>query len=390
MAVAGVLATQLNTAAVRPKGLYLGGVDVLKDPVAGTWGVPIESIEVVENGPGAASEMRFSIDDPGIHVEIVDGMEVRYQDIANDVPLFLGWVDHFDEIPDFGDQGRSIVVSATGVEALLDWAITSTTVSVPNGGLLVDAIQAVIAAAAGMTELRAIAGTTDQSTQAAPIAYRSPQTYQLTAALGIAAGTTVREAIRQLIALSARGAAAEIPAAYVVTIDFWRGLRVYDPTLANPTDYVDVIIPSGGAVTEGLKHAVETATVRGVLVFGTVVTAIVTDGSGKPGPFVRIDDPTITTVTAAQAAGVAYLAGYATGVRGSYERQDHTPTQGVHPGSQVRITLASVELAAAAFRIASIKKTFLGSGRENWVIAYGLLPPSAVRMIRRLTRNVLN
>ena len=213
--------------------------------------------------------------------------------------------------------------------------------------------------------------------------------FQLTDALAIGVGTTVREALRQVIAQSAAILSDRIPAAHVITIDFWRGLRVIDPEEATPTDFTDVVIPSGGAVTEGLKHSVETATVRGVLVFGTVVTAIVTDGSGKPGPFVRIDDPTLTTITACRAAGLAYLAGYASGVRGSYERQDHTPTQGVHPGSQVTITLASVELAAAAFRIASIKKTFLGSGRENWVIAYGLPPPSAMRLIRRLTRNML-
>lgn len=386
MAVAAVLATALNTAAVRPKGLWVGGVDVLK-ATSGAWGVPIETISITENGPGAVSNMSFTIDDPQIQVLLADGMDVRYQDIATDQTLFYGWVDHYDVIPDFGDQGRSIVVSVVGIETLLDWSILSAQMTIAAGMLTTDAIQSVLAFAYGSGSIRGLAGTgATQSTQALPIA--SSPAYVVTEALSILTGTTVREAIRQVIAASALAGTA---APFVVTVDFYGGLRVFNPAFSSTIDYADVTIPAGAVRAERLVHSVEAASARAVIVVGTGVTAFVSDGTGLAGPAVRLDDTTITTATAARAAGIAYLAQYAAGTRGNYERQDHIPTANVHPGSIVNITNTQIGIAPGTpYRIGSITKSFNPSGRENWKITYGLLPPSLTRLIRRFTRSTLS
>src|SRR4051812_18177138 len=123
----------MNTA-VRPKMLYLAGNDVLRPQgtLGNTFGVPLESVEVTEAGAGGVSSMTFRIDDPNIAIVVNDGDEVRFYDQTNGVPIFTGWVQHWSYDPDFGNQGRTIAVQCIGVDALLDWAVTTVALTFPG------------------------------------------------------------------------------------------------------------------------------------------------------------------------------------------------------------------------------------------------------------------
>ena len=63
---AAVVAAALTDHSAHPFALWVGGVDWIKQPgVAGNlFGVPLDSIEVTENGPGGVSSLRCSVEDP--------------------------------------------------------------------------------------------------------------------------------------------------------------------------------------------------------------------------------------------------------------------------------------------------------------------------------------
>jgi hypothetical protein len=65
MPLAAVIATQLTDHSAHPDSLLVGGVDVILTPGTGgnRLGVPIESIDVREQGPGGVSSMEFIVDD---------------------------------------------------------------------------------------------------------------------------------------------------------------------------------------------------------------------------------------------------------------------------------------------------------------------------------------
>lgn len=404
MAVAGVLVTQLNSAAVRTKLLTVGGVDVIKQPgnTTNPYGVPLDSIEVEEAGPGGVSSMRFVINDPAISVIVQDGMDIRFHDITNDVPIFSGWVQSWRYLPAFGQQGRRIEVTAIGGEAVLDWAFVAS-LTIPAGTDFRAAVQSAVANAEGIRDLRPFANpaiTAGPSTQAMPIAnlYLGGGDAQGSISSAVVLnGVSLREAIRQIGAVSTYqswyygGPAADIYA----TVDAYKGLRVWrkSSTINDPGDYTTLTIddtPSGSIRAEGLNHEVDAAgIVRAVYITGgnALGTGLVTDGTGKPGPVASFSDSTILTADALAQAGQNFLAQYAVGSRGSFNLIDHTPTVTVHAGGAVTITDARAGLAAQSFYIMSIRKTF-NAVRQTWSISYGGLPPSAMRLTRRLTRAV--
>ncbi|HET7031105.1 MAG TPA: hypothetical protein VFI34_11385, partial [Candidatus Limnocylindrales bacterium] len=120
MATAAVLATALTTHAAKARGLFVSGVDVLYEPSApGSMGyaVPIESVQVHEDGPGGVSSLSFTIEDYALRVELTDGAEVRFEDLVRGVPVFRGWVQHWDETPRAGGVGRDFRVIARGAES---------------------------------------------------------------------------------------------------------------------------------------------------------------------------------------------------------------------------------------------------------------------------------
>jgi hypothetical protein len=377
VAVAGVLATALTTHAAHPKSLLIDGVDVI-GPIGG-YGVPLDTISVTENGPGRTSSMSFTIDDPSRLVNLTDSASVAFMDNARDYPLFLGWVDRYEMQPAFGDQGRAIKVECVGIEAALDWAITANAITLPVSTSGVDALQAVVAQCIGLTEIRALSGGIN-STIAAPIYGPNLMQYAVT----IAAATSLRAAIAAIGASLTSGGQA-----YVGTIDFWRGLRFY-PDISSAPDYSGLTI-SDSAPGEPIVHGVDGATVRAVTVTGTGVSVTVTDGTGKPGATVPVTNLGLTTAAACTFYGLAYLAQYATSVRGTITITDTDPaTWGAlakfHVGGVSNITNSRLGIAGVSYKMTTIAKTFNGSGRENWVISYGGAGhPSAVALARHLT-----
>lgn len=388
MALGAVLGAALQSPGTRARALWMGGVDVLKQTGgAATYGVTVESIEVTESGPGAVSTMVYEIDDPQLSIGITDGMDVTYYDIANGRPVFVGWIDHYSIRPAFGQQGRTISVSAVGVESILDWSINLGTYGINVGSRVSDGVQLIASRATGTGELRAGsaagAGFTN-STQDLPVtATSSNPGFLVSETISIAAGTTMREALRQLSSVS--------PVPQNASVDFYRGLRTWNVG-SPPADYLGLFIddsPAGAIVAEDIDHEVDSALVRGVYVVGTGVTLYLSDGTGKPGPTVRLEDANITTVAGAQYAAAFYLAERAAGVRGSLSLFDRAEPTGVRAGSLVTITDARIGLSPGVYAISQIRWTYTGA-RSNMAFTYGALPASAARLIRNLTRKTLS
>ena len=198
MPVAAVIATALTNRAYRAALLTVGGRDVLADP-SKRYSVPLESIEVNEAGPGDVSSMSFVIEDYGLTVNVADGNEVRFHNIRTGQPMFLGWVQAWNVTPDFGDQGRTIAVQAVGIEAVLDWAIIPSALTVLTGTSLGAAFQTVLSAAIGLDEMRWALNTVNvpptPSSQAVPL---GATPVLLLSDVAIPAGTSVRGALNLL------------------------------------------------------------------------------------------------------------------------------------------------------------------------------------------------
>lgn len=400
MALGAVLATALTDRARRSKGLYLGGVDVASErgAVGNRVGVPIESVSVTEAGPGGVSSMTFSVDDPGLGVGIARGMDVRFHDHVTDAPDFLGFVQGYTVAPAFGDQGRHIDVQAIGIEAVLDWAMTTSDLTFPGGSItrVATAIQTIVANSAGLGPIRAFANDAfSNGTQASPLS--SIVTTPNAASFSIPTGTTVREAIRTVIAnMPLPGPDTDYQLA--VTVDFTYGLRTWRDVILSaldvtPSDYGTETIVNGpaGTVSENLEYTVSALDAPvAVVVRGSALSVTVPGGEGVMGPVASITDTTITTIADAWQRGQAYLASFRQSLRGSYRQTDRVPNATIHPGSIVVLTDARVGLAAVPLRVAQIDKEFNPSGREDWTLSFGGMPPSGAALIRRLTRATLS
>lgn len=393
MALGAVMAAALTTHAARSKALWVGGVDVVKEPASPSrYGTPIESVRVTEVGPGAVSNMSFRIEDAFMQITVSDGMEVLFQDITNDRPYFYGFVDSVEMINRPGDQGRFIDVECTGIEAIIDWAVLTADYAVTAGTPVADAIQAAAALANGTGGLRAFASTGGSaSTRPLPIASAvSPWT--VSQAVTLSAGTSLREAITTLLGLVV---ISPVTSRLAVTVDFFRGLRVFldTPTSSAISGYESWVVNDDstafGLQGEPTMYGFDAATVRSVFVRGTAVTAYVTDGSGKPGPTAYLADTSLTTADACIAAGTAYLAAYGTVIRGSItytDRADWAGGEGSHPGSSVTITDTRLGLSSSVQKVAQFDRAFRHSGRQDWVVSFGSRRPSMVQQVRRLTR----
>lgn len=394
MALGAILGAALTDHSARSKGLYVGGVDVIDQPGSSgnLFGVPLETIEVTEAGPNGVSSMTFVIDDPNLAITVSDGMDVRYQDFTLNATTFYGFVQVWNIEPAFGDTGRQIKVTAVGVETVLDWGVLGTTIVFPALTGLTDAVQSVVANSIGLGPIRAFSNSSAGfGDQANPIQFLGGSLN--TAALTVTAGTTVREAIRQLWTwILAPG--------YLtanVTVDFYYGLRLWLSQYGfafQPDDYTTETLVNTGASaanTEALEYETSAGDiVRGVFVRGTGISGTVSDGTGKMGEIATLDDASITTAAGVIAAGIAYLQAFNAGVRGRYQRTDWTPVATIHAGGYVRITDARADLSAVDFRIMEIRKTFNPSTRENWTVTFGGLPPSGANLMRRLTRDTLS
>lgn len=403
MPSAAIIGAALTDHSERFAGLWVGGVDVSKEPGGGEpgYGVEEHTIEVSEVGPGGVSSMTFTIDDPNSQIEVLAGMDVRYEIFGNAFfsrfgPVFRGWVDSFTYTPAFGDQGRTIEVQCIGPEAFLDWSLTAAAFAIPVGTNVTDAIQTILGWGTGVNVPYrgfAVGGTTQEDSD-----YEEPistvgSTGLTVDDITIAAGTTLRAAFQQLEAVS--------PIPQAVTMDFYLGVRSFDPIwngIENPSDWnhPSFVGTSELNVTEDLAHQVTGATYRSVRVVGSGVALTVTDGSGFPGAMARLEDDTVTDEGTALAVGQQFLARNRTVPRGTlrktsrntYDLDDFGAT---HPGAQARLNNSRIGVSDTRYPITEIRRTFTGGGTlEDIEFTYGDLGPSFVRTFRRLTRGTIS
>jgi hypothetical protein len=180
-----------------------------------------------------------------------------------------------------------------------------------------------------------------------------------------------------------------------VTVDHVFGLRVW-AVLAPPIAPSDATTPVtvdtlGTNKPTSLSYDIDASgIVRGVLVVGNAVTALVTDGTGKYGRYAVLEDQLVVTAVQAQARGQAYINDYRTGLRGSLTLSDVAsgPTSAFDILRLLGLTDISTGVSGT-FTISSLGFRFYGSKRDVSV-GFGGLAPSGAAVMRRLTRDQLS
>lgn len=401
-----------GNAAGPPRALWLDGDNVLKQlGVSGNgYGVPVDSIEVTEAGPGGVSRMTFTIDDPLKAVTLRRGAEVQFHDLAGGHKDFHGWVQSWSLTP--WALGRRYSVRCWGPEKLLDWLIVPS-LTLASGTIVRDCFVAILAAGMaavgigaplttrGKAALGGYAGDAGEEIAAfsnIPFTWAIGYTLTLT-------NQTVRQAIEQVFrAMNPTGGEGFPwdPAASqtgMLTVDMNLAVRIFR-TDVRPADWSDLTVTdthAGPIRAAGLQHTTDAGDVpAGVYVAGgnAAGSGLVPAGDGRVGPIAVLNDSSILSATARDIAGTNYMAersgtGALGPTRGEFDLDEHTPAGTVHAGSFVNITDAETG-ATGTYRIAQIDKRYLGNGLEQWHVTYGGLRPSVARAIRRYTKAVLS
>jgi hypothetical protein len=393
MTSSAVIATQLTSTTAYPYALYLGSLNVIAGTGGNAAAVPFDTIDLTEIGPGGASALSFTVEDPQGVVPIPGAsMNVQLWDLTNNRPMFNGFVQDRNLRP-YQPQGRYIDITAIGIEAVLDWMIVPS-LTILSGTNTQAAVQSCYANATGIgVALNATGTSADNGSLAGPIGDLGAASGASTQLDVVLAGETLREAIRKVLDVSQLAGGSfgfKTASIGVATVDFWGGLRVFDPT-QGPSDYALLVVndTTGPIYSEPLNHELDdTGTIHQIYIKGgnAAGTGLFSDGSGIAGQVAFLDDATILTSTARDAAGFAYLADKGGAVRGVFGMKTVRPTTNIRAGSQVSVidTLVGV---SQTFPIASIHKTFTDT-LQNWEVAYGGLRPSAMRHLRRLTRYI--
>jgi hypothetical protein len=401
MAGAAVVAAALTDHAAKAKILTVGGLDVLRAPSPGTYGVDVESVELVEASAGQVSRLTFTIDDPEGALTFDERAVVHFYDATRGIPLFLGFLEaaRFRQV----GLGRAIDVTATGIEAVLDWMICPAA-TIPAAMAISDGVQMLVGQAFGVgVQIRAFVASSTTSTQARPICNNAATA---PADVAIPAGT-LRASLRALVT-SRLGGVSTTGIDFLVTVDAYAGLRVYVLTAAgdawvsdwDPLDGANGVNSVAGPLWgAALEHSVDAAgAYHQVLVKGgpsaPVAQLLVGDGSGAPGPIGLLSDSTSTTIEGMTATALAWMRGRRVAVRGRVRVEELLDVGGVvtqrHPGVLFSVRDAQVIGPALFVSYATeVRKRFHASGTETWTIAYGAQAPSMARLVRRLTRDVV-
>lgn len=405
MPLAPAIAAALTTPATFPWSIWINGNDLAL--TAGTAGhrvgIPTDSIELDLEGGGGVSSASFLIDDPDRLVTVDEGQRVVFFDHARGVPRFAGWIQSWGVKP-FGIS-RQIQVEAQGFEAILDWAFVPGTLTIPNGTDLEDAMLACAGAAIfppGVELLAfAAAGEEGDARLGAGIGNFFTFDYHLVGDVVIT-DTTLRDALGQVAALTASTSALDGSISYPrikITVDFFGYLRVW---VGTPGDWADVATRSGfGSALPAPADPVFQNDAGGachaVYVVGgnAAGTGMVVDGTGIPGPIARLNDSTITTQDAKTAAAFAYMQARTGIQRTPLRLEDFTPAGSpgaAHPRPGVQVSIRDAQLGidpAATYLLDGATIAFTAGGDvEQWEISAGGRRPSAVNLVRRLTRGV--
>lgn len=422
MALGAILAAALTDHSARYRILTIDGVEVHFKP-SGTqgskFGVPLESITVTERGTGGVSSMTFTIEDPLNEITVRRGQEVVFRQAQYDYFIFRGFIASRSIRP--WGIGRAIDVACAGVEIILDWAKVSamtyswTTTTRP---LTRDVIQSLVANCLTGHALPLRDGSNSASTvctQANPVAPSvllgniGPIGPIADGNIAIAAGTTLREAIRQVMGISdGHGGYADF-----LTVDWTLGLRCYilqwtkAYQVANGPD--DYTIPNiqdtaaGATAAAGLVDTLDALSApTAVYVKATGATALVSDYTTDRGETAYVELPAISDAQTAALYGSRYLIGatIATGSTPAWEAASRgvLPLDAVadsaamasttHVGGWIDINDPQTGLQFSAV-IGEIQKTF-DATTQDWRITYGGPAPSMANLARTLTRNTPN
>lgn len=411
--------------AQHPYSLHVAGFDIILN-------VAYESVDIVEAGPGAVSSMSFEIDDPTSSIDIPDGAEIRMWDYVRDLPMFLGFLEH-PEIRLWPAVGRTITVSAYGIESLLDSCIAGPLAYLNTGPFIhgndqissAFRISDLIQVLAGFTGLRAGAEGPPINPYVAssllnPVSGTGPSSgtgYADLIAAGVAVpdltGLSVRAGLDAFTAATEAQITGPVyPPVYpgvFLSVDFWGGIRYFNfgsgDTTWLPSDYATLTIDdsAGGAVaasdiTWSEDHS-PGAIVNAVYVKGAAAAStgwVV--GDTRTGRHEALATTTGTTPEAMLAAAFPLIGSMGSPVgRGTLRLEDYTPTN-VHPGSQMVITEPRLGWSSKVMLVTSIAKRIVpGSVAQDWTVSFmdaGLTPArgpeSAMRWVRKVTRGTLH
>lgn len=393
MAGGAVLGAALQGSGPADWGIYVDNLDVRRF-------VPIDSLEVTEAGPGDVSSMRFVIEDPeGVIPIPAEGAYIVQRDFVLDCIVFAGYLgDYTVEVMGIG---RTMSINAVGLEILLDWTVLPP-MQLPGSDAtpvnLTHNISELATTIANAVDPRVNLYAPDPG-PGVPNPVNGDTTWPIgTLKTGdrpenFSAGreqiaATLRQDIEIAIGNSGIGLfLLSEPVDAVVTVDFYRRLRVFYRA-SKPDDYTDLTIVdtvAGPLVASSIKYEVHPSdVVRAVYVVGTGFEGWVDDGTGIFGRRATISSSTATSAARITQIGETYLASQASLVRGTLVLEDWAPPNcTVHPASNITITDAQVSLAAQTYAIAEITKTFHGSGRQTWEIAFGGRRPSFIEAVRR-------
>lgn len=381
------------------KLLTIDGLSVLKQPsTASGYGVAVESIELTEMAPGQVSSLQFTLTDPNGALTFQAGAVVRYVDVTRDLPLFTGFIESTD-IRALG-IGRELVISCVGLEILLDWMqVDAFTISATAADA---AVQDVVSHAIGVGyPLNYAAGAT--CTVATPV---SPGSFALGVfPIAIPAGS-LRQALEALRPAMQLGFGPLSRDRWWFTVDFRGGLRFarQSSTTWNVSDYAGTIAINGlgfARVPADTHYSIDGSGVtRQVKVVGgnAAGTAVISDGSGVPGPTAIINDANSLTADYARTVAAAYFGSNGIALSGTTRTEENIDAGAVgaevRAGCGVTILDASVGQFTPGFStivslVNQIDKIYWPSDKETWVIHFGGMVTGS-QYIRRLTRAVLN
>lgn len=394
MALAPIIAAALNVGLpARTRYLTVSGVDLVKQPrtTGNGYGTPIEGVRLTQAGPGGVSSLTWTTEDPEGVLGMDVGDPVRFWDITNDRPLFVGFVQNVRRTV-LEPSGRLFDVTAIGIEAILDWAIVPS-MTFPPGTAVYQAVQSLAGnTLTGTGELRDGASG-GAGTQALPVDSISNEFIPIGASLVISEATTLREAIRQVTEAGAGTLTANtLP---VATVDFYNGLRLYlgivNGVPSGPFAEVGIIGPppaGGGAATD--VRVIDDLAISAVYVIGAGALRA-TASIGTSGRTAVISDATLTIQDQVQGVAYGYVQGQKATQRGTLTLDTIAPnTVGyVQGGSILRLTDSRLGQSDTKWNIGEIVRTFQGAN-ETWDLTFGGLAPSLATLVRRLTRSTLS
>jgi len=350
--------------------------------------IPVESIEVIEAGPGNVSSMRFTMEpNPGS----LDRLQVVSLDTGTTANrLFYGYITNLRYLV-YGAGNLRVEVTCAGVEILLDWLVHSG-VTILAATNFQNAVNQIVAAKSGAIGVGMSTARTGDVTNTIGDFVRPDlgTTPFLTGGVNwVVPQGTLRQRIEQLHLKSSffNGVGFE-GFGLNLTIDWQINLRAWENEAAlMPSDWTKLEIendpsPSGGTfVGENFEVAYDYAAVPDrVYVIGTGVAGFV-----GATTFPRIENvlnaPEILTANERDMAGENYLDAREAPDRWEFDITDFTPpSTTIHAGGLCDIVDSSGG-TTSDHRIAEIRKTFHGTGRQDWHVTLGRPSASMTRAV---------